>query len=160
MPKQQEEFTNRIERENALENVIDIEVTMDTDIMDFFLIAGYERLSDLAPIYLKATNSLKKEIDYYLKRKSSKFTRLERRKRTRFQLSVFNFYPEIVKSISELKYHIETNGIVFKGMGYGGLSEFNKSLQRYQIDIIKVGGKHAYERILNRYGLEKAKNIG
>lgn len=144
------------ERSGLLEGILNRKVTIDTDIMDFFLIAGWRKWYWSNPIYKKATPNLKKDIEKYLMFENNKLNHSDKVKRSLFVRSIRNQYPDRVQTIYDLKKDIESLGITFRNMGYAGLAYFNETLQKFGIEEIKVGGKFSYEKTLKMYGLKKA----
>lgn len=144
-------------RSEALEKILNQEVTLDMDILDFFIIGGWGRRSWGGGIYKAADLSLKKEINEYLEFEYGKLSSEEKHIRARFVHSALNARARNLLTISDFKRHIETNGLNIRRMGYVGLAHFNKTIEKFGLDSIKVGGKNVYTKTLNKYGLEKAK---
>ena len=132
------ELDEQREGSESLEGILNQKVTLDTDIRDFFLIAGWRKWHWGSPIYKKASPILQKNIRNYLKSEHSKLNRSEKIRRARFEGSVINRYSDTIQTISDLKKYIESKGANLRGMGYCGLAEFNKTLQKYGIKSIKV----------------------
>jgi len=149
------ELPEQRKRSESLEGILNRKVTIDTDIMDFFLIAGWRKWYWVNPIYEKAESNLKKNIENYLKSKNDNLNRSDKIKEALFIGSVVNQYPDKIKTIYDLKQKIESEGIRMRSMGYAGLAYFNKELLKYGLEEIRVGGKKETSKFLKKYGLKK-----
>lgn len=135
-----------------LETRLRQKVSLDTDVMNFFLIAGWNYL--LSPIYSNGNNKLKESIqERYQKRRVSMETKMKKRE-GRFGNSIANYYfAKKIKTLRDLKKIIETEGLKYKDMGCLGLAEFNKSLNEYGIEPFKLRRKYWGEKTLKKYGV-------
>lgn len=143
------------DEEPTLENILKIKPSLDIDVMDFLLIAGWDYWG--SPFYNKISNKLKTEICRYSRERRERISSSEKHRESRFRNSILEGgYRTKFKTIGELKYFIEDEGIRIRNMHYKTLVHFNNTLKEYGIEPIKVGGKHTpgILRNLQKYGLE------
>ncbi len=127
--------------------------SLDTDIMDFLARAGCLCYWE-GPLYQEGDSDMKQKIRDYVTTKRSVIPSREKARITRFMTSVRRIYLQKEhKTLNDLKTFIEEEGVTLRGMGYKGLAEFNKLLRKYEIEPFKVGGKYAYKKTLQKYGL-------
>lgn len=127
-------------------------VTLDTDVMDFLTIAGLDYAE--GPLWDGADRQLRETLYENYKMRKAKLSLSVKMREGRFRRRLWRAYSERrVKTLRDLKETIEQKGL-FVGMGYLGLSEFNKTLAQYGIEPYKVGGKYESARVLRKYGLE------
>lgn len=145
----------------TIDDVLNFEVSLETDIMDFLLIAGWDYW--YSPIYDKADKNLKEQLREHVKGKKAELSRRTKIQESRFYKACMFFIPyggysdNKLKTLGDLKNIVETQGFGFRHIGYKSLSHFNDALKQYGIDPIRVGGKYATENMLRKYGLELAK---
>ena len=78
---------------------------------------------------------------------------------TRLSKALLNehFFRNRVRTIGDLKDHIETFGLSsIPKLSYGGLARLNTLLEEHSIEGIKVGGAKTKIGDLRKYGLEPA----
>lgn len=146
-----------------LEAILNEKVSLDTDIVDFLLIASWY-ISRGSSIYKNAAEGLKQNLREYKNERRDNLSISDKHKETRFYnyLSMVG-YGEKFKTIGDFKRIIENKGIIrpgiHVGIHYKTLAHFNATLRRYGIEPIKVGGRHtpAILRNLKKYSLEPTK---
>jgi len=127
--------------------------SLNTDIMDFLVRAGCLCYWE-SPLYQEGDGDMKRKIRDYVTTKRNVIPSREKARITRFMTSAERSYlQKKYKTLNDLKRFIEEEGVTLRGMGYKGLAEFNKLLRKHKIEPFKVGGKYAYKKTLQRYGL-------
>ena len=152
-------FCNK-EKCTNLEEILNQKMSLDTDIMDFVLIAGWD-YSWRYPMYKKADKDIKDRLKKYVKQRKER-TAAEQNMEGRLRNSIFKMgqYNNSVRTLGDLKRIIETEGLQrFRGMHYKTLAHLNSTLVEYGIEpIIKIGGQYPpSSNFLRRYGLERAR---
>ena len=144
-----------IKTEFCLEKILKEKPSLDTDIMDFLAIAGWNYWR--SPIYEKGDENLRKKIKENCLKTKAGLSKSKKIRRGIFVNAVGVPYSmKEIKMIRDLKETIEQRGLVYRHLGYNSLAEFNKTLKKYKIEPFKVGGKHTYAKTLKKYGLELA----
>lgn len=145
--------------EFRLEEIIDQKVSLDTDVMDFLLVAGWDYWK--SPIYEKADNDTRQSIKRYLRRRRKTILKSEKNRERRFSHCCTSEigYGKQFRTLGELKTIIESKGLRIPNVGYNVLSHFNKTLSGYGIEPFKIGvGDRKYKpaelRKLKKYGLD------
>ena len=141
-----------------LEARLNVTPTLDTDIMDFLVIAGLRKYAHYTTAYNDTSQDVRERIgrttiEKYESRRAT-LSRSEMISETRFVNRLTNLYHEGNKSLRDLKTHIETYGLQIPGMGCASLAYFNSVLEEYGLEHIKLGGKRIYPKVLAKYGLE------
>lgn len=142
----------------CLESILNQKASIDTDIADFLLIAGWESFG--GHIYQRLSDELRQELREYVKKRREGLSSSEKHKESRFRNSIVEGgYGKRFKTIGELKGIIENEGIKIRNLHYKTLAYFNDTLREYGVKPIKVGGRYTpcILRNLKKYGLSPAK---
>lgn len=142
----------------CLESILNQKVSIDTDIADFLLIAGWESFG--GPIYQRLSDELRQELKEYVNGRRERLLSSEKHKESRFRNSIVEGgYGKKFKTLGELKGIIENEGIKIRNLHYKTLAYFNDALREYGVKPIKVGGRYTpgILRDLKKYGLAPAK---
>ena len=150
-----------IKAEFCLEEIIKEKPSLDTDIMDFMAIAGWDYWR--SPIYEKGDEKLRQKLKESVRTRRKNLSMGEKHMESRFGnwLISMGYFVGKLKTLRDLKRIIEDKGIIRPtmnpGIHYKTLAHFNGTLKEYEIESIKVGGKYGYRpgvlRNLKKYGL-------
>lgn len=144
-----------------IEEILKQKVSLDTDVMDFFLIAGWDYWE--SPIYEDVDKETKRLLRKYVNDLRQKLAKRQKGVETRFQRCCLyhigggGYCNNEFKTLSELKAIIETDGLRWRNVGYKSLTYFNETLKKHGINAFRVGGRYSSANILKRYGLELSK---
>ncbi len=148
------------ERGFGLEDIVKQDVTLDTNIMDFLLIAGWNTWG--SSIYRNATVGLSQKLREYVNEKKEGLSMGEKMMERRFVHAIIlaGYSKREPKTLRDLKIIIEKEGLGrLCGIHYKTLAHLNETFKKYRIEPIKVGGRYITAKILKKYGLEPAKKV-
>ncbi len=148
------------ERGFGLEDILKRKVTLDTDIMEFLLIAGWNTWG--SSIYRNATVGLSQKLREYVNEKREGLSMGEKMMERRFVHAIISagYSKGEPKTLRDLKIEIEKEGLSrLRGIHYKTLAHLNETFKKYRIEPIKVGGRYITAKTLKKYGLEPAKKV-
>ncbi len=156
-------FSRNKEKNIRLEEILNQRISLDTDVMDFLLIAGWSGYCrSLSPLYRKVEDRFGEDIRKRILERRENLSMSQKLIESRFCLSLLHIgYGEEFKTLGELKPKIEEAGIKIRNIGYKTLAHFDKTLKGHGIESFKIGVKGrkyapAELRKLKKYGLEPA----
>ena len=158
MVRNNEDKENRLNQKcgknNDLERILNREISLKTDVMEFLLIAGWDYYR--AKTYKKADEDLKEKLRRYIEDRKRLLTKGEKSMEGRFVHAVLDggYYNGEIKTLQDLKALIRNKGLI-KGIYYKTLGYFNNTLEKYGINSLEVSGRGVSEEYLKRYGLKR-----
>ena len=146
-------WNEKCKENNDLERILNREVSLKTDVMEFLLIAGWDYYR--AKTYKKADNDLRERLKGYVENRKKLLTKSERNMEGRFSMSILDSYwSGEIKTLQDLHTLIRNKGLI-KGIYYKTLGYFNNTLEKYGINSLEVSGRGVSEEYLKRYGLKR-----
>lgn len=150
------------EKESRVEKILNQEVTLDTPVLDFLLIVGWDaRWYWKNPLYEKSDSRTQKGIQSYIAKRRGNISMSEMNRETRFCHLVHsspNYNHRQIITLRELKKVLETEGVLLgKNVKYKTIAHLNETLSEYGLAPFKIGGKRSPSaKALKKYGLEKS----
>lgn len=141
-------LSDKREKYDSLDEILSQKITLDTDIWDFLLIAGFDYWMN--PTYQKASDETKNHIRARFKEIRSKHSRKEKGLESRFYKGIISeggYDENRYATLRELKNMIGSRGLIFSQVGYKSFAHFNKTLQEFGIEPFKVGGRLPYKKL-------------
>lgn len=146
-------WNEKCKENNDLERILNREVSLKTDVMEFLLIAGWDYYR--AKTYKKADNDLRERLKGYVENRKKLLTKSERNMEGRFSMSILDSYwSGEIKTLQDLHTLTRNKGLI-KGIYYKTLGYFNNTLEKYGINSLEVSGRGVSEEYLKRYGLKR-----
>lgn len=139
-----------------LETILNQKVSLNTDIMDFLLIAGWNAGGSC---YRNATEELCQRLKEYVNERREGLPMGGKMMERRFVHAIISagYSKGKDKTLRDLKIKIEKEGLGrLHGMHYKTLAHLNETFKKYGLEPIKVGGRYITAKTLKKYGLKKA----
>ena len=134
---------------DGLEDILKKTVSIETDVMDFLMIIGWNRYYlRYSSIYQNAEISLKGKIIEHIKARRAALPMGVKGMESRFCNTCFynfgfggdygGYRKHGVKTLRDVKNSIEEKGVRYKKIGYSTITYFNETLCKYNIDPFDI----------------------
>lgn len=145
------------EKRQKLEEILNHTVTLDTEINDFLIIAGWRPYWQ-PKIIENADRITRQAVSEYIEKRREGLSRSE--KILEFRFLSTTAWRDNIRTIGDLKTEIANKGLWYRNLGYASIARFSNALKDYGIAPIKIGGKDANRgRAKRKYGLELVHDI-
>ncbi len=143
------------EKKRGLDEILNIGVSLDTNIMDFFMIAGWDYCC--GKIYKEANENTKRKLKIFVKARKKGLSNSIKIREGRFINTIRHerYKNSNLNTLGDLKYIFENKGVCFRGIRYKSVAHFNETLVQYGIKPFEMLTEKSRMRGLrNQYKLD------
>ena len=140
-----------------LEEILDQRITIETNILDFFLISRWKGdWVRYSPVFIKGNINTQKKIVKFVQERWNTLPRNVKGLETRFYnycyFTVTSRWGYEVRTLGDLKKLIENPDLKFRNLGHKSIAHYNERLKMYGVEPFNVGARRTSAEYLKRCG--------